>query len=698
MDSSSRLRHSPLYPQILLHIPTFHRSSKRFPSPITVKTEKPPKQRSPSSGSRRTCRDMACLFTKGNDFKGEEGFVKEAFYRMKEYHCINALCRVGNFKKARFLLDQMQVFAPDVVTYNCLIDGCCKTNRIGRALELFEDMKKRECVPNQVTYNSFVKYYSVTNEIERGVEMMGHGVPGSSTNTPLIHALVETRRVAEARGDGGGREAATTLSQIEQPLVTETVSKKQALKLLEAELKPLKKSIIKHDLLKNLVTCIFVELTALVVLALTSREGQRSWRQFLDSKCCMLILDVDCHDLTRFSLLEHYQQNLVHQKNAKVQQREANTQQAQQSLFNNILTIMTDILKEEASSSLVGVILQNLVKEGKIPRVRKPYVAHFINASKAEDFFHKFDQMDDTSIFDALTLLLDELTFTKAQTITEKFLERIGANHQLFDFLRILSTKCAPTIFSSEHVRYLLEQLSSSTSADTQLKASFIKLLLVILNMFPSYLRGLGKKKQFSELLEDNDSFADEVTEALSKAAPYISANFSDYSTVLEKMCLEGTRSQAKHAVSAIASLARHLKNLSFPSYARVSTLAYVTYPKVALVELAWVYGHLYLCSESWISLVEFMVHLIVFLVICLCILQKIRMCFFVFHPSVIHAEICKMINATREAGGVDQREVDHSLIVQINMIVFLIHVLAHDPDFPSEDCMDEHVYARFCG
>ncbi|CAF1709357.1 unnamed protein product, partial [Brassica napus] len=76
---------------------------------------------------------------------------------------------------------------------------------------------------------------------------------------------------------------------------------------------------------------------------------------------------------------EHYQQNLVHQKNAKVQQREANTQQAQQSLFNDILTIMTDTLKEEASSSLVGVILQNLVKEGKIPRVRKPYVAHFIS-------------------------------------------------------------------------------------------------------------------------------------------------------------------------------------------------------------------------------------------------------------------------------------------------------------------------------
>ncbi|CAA7013431.1 unnamed protein product [Microthlaspi erraticum] len=246
-----------------------------------------------------TCRDMACLFAKGNDFNGlweflrqvsrkqnggelvttssitclmkclgEEGFVKEAlatFYRMKEYHCkpdvyayntiINALCRVGNFKKARFLLEQMQLpgfryppdtytytilissycryametgcrkairrrmweanrmfremlfrgFVPDVVTYNCLIDGCCKTNRIGRALELFEDMKKRECVPNQVTYNSFIRYYSVTNEIERAIEMMrmmekmGHCVPGSSTYTPVIHALVETRRAVEAR-------------------------------------------------------------------------------------------------------------------------------------------------------------------------------------------------------------------------------------------------------------------------------------------------------------------------------------------------------------------------------------------------------------------------------------------------------------------------------------------------------------------
>ncbi|KAJ4700727.1 Pentatricopeptide repeat [Melia azedarach] len=199
---------------------------------------------------------------------GEEGLVNEAlatFYRMKQFRCkpdvyaynvlINALCRVGNFKKARFLLEQMELpgfrcapdvftytimissyckysmqtgcrkairrrlweanhlfrlmlfkgFVPDVVTYNCLIDGCCKTYRIERALELFNDMDKKGCVPNRATYNSFIRYYSAVNEIDKAVEMMrrmqdmNHGMPTSSSYTPIIHALCEAGRVLEAR-------------------------------------------------------------------------------------------------------------------------------------------------------------------------------------------------------------------------------------------------------------------------------------------------------------------------------------------------------------------------------------------------------------------------------------------------------------------------------------------------------------------
>ncbi|XP_065874742.1 pentatricopeptide repeat-containing protein At1g77405-like [Euphorbia lathyris] len=248
-----------------------------------------------------TCKEMACVLARGNrpeklwyflkeittrerdvgvklvttnsvtcliKVLGEEGLVNQAlalFYRMKQYHCkpdvyayntiIYALCRVGNFKKARFLLEQMELpgfrcppdtytytifissyckysqqtgcrkairkrlweanhlfrimlfkgFVPDVVTYNCLIDGCCKTNRIERALELFEDMKKRGCVPNRVTYNSFIRYYSAVNEIDKAVEMlrrmrkMNHGLATSSSYTPIIHAMCEAERVVEAR-------------------------------------------------------------------------------------------------------------------------------------------------------------------------------------------------------------------------------------------------------------------------------------------------------------------------------------------------------------------------------------------------------------------------------------------------------------------------------------------------------------------
>lgn len=246
----------------------------------------------------RTCREMALVLAKGNKLQtlwdflgdmsrkgcgklvttstvtclikvlGEEGLVNEAlaaFYRMKQFHCkpdvyayntiIYALCRVGNFKKARFLLEQMELpgfrcppdtftytilissycrysletgskkairrrlweanhlfrimlfkgFVPDVVTYNALINGCCKTYRIGRALELFEDMNKRGCTPNRVTYNSFIRYYGAVNEIHNAVDMlrrmqkMNHGIPSSSSYTPIIHALCEAGKALEAR-------------------------------------------------------------------------------------------------------------------------------------------------------------------------------------------------------------------------------------------------------------------------------------------------------------------------------------------------------------------------------------------------------------------------------------------------------------------------------------------------------------------
>lgn len=283
-----------------------------------------------------TCKEMACVLAKGNRLKalweflnemsrrgngglvttatvtclikvlGEEGLVNEAlaaFYRMKQLCCkpdvyayntiIYALCRVGNFKKARFLLEQMELpgfrcppdtytytilissyckyslqtgcrkairkrmweanhlfrimlfkgFVPDVVTYNSLINGCCKTYRIERALELFQDMNERGCIPNQVTYNSFIRYYSAVNEIDKAVEMlrkmqeMNHGMPTSSSYTPIIHALCEAGRVLEARNflvelvDGGSIPREYTYK-----LVCDTLNCGEKTNLLDEEL------------------------------------------------------------------------------------------------------------------------------------------------------------------------------------------------------------------------------------------------------------------------------------------------------------------------------------------------------------------------------------------------------------------------------------------------------------------------------
>lgn len=216
-----------------------------------------------SGGGLVTTATMTCLIK----VLGEQGLADEAlsaFYRMKQFHCrpdvcsyntvIYALCKVGNYKMAKFLFEQMELpgfrcppdtftytilissyckhslqtgckkairrrmweanhlfrlmlfkgFMPDVVTYNCLIDGCCKTYRIERALELFDDMVKRGCLPNRVTYNSFIRYYCATNEIDKAIEMLhrmqelNHRLPTTSSYTPIIHAFCEAGNALEA--------------------------------------------------------------------------------------------------------------------------------------------------------------------------------------------------------------------------------------------------------------------------------------------------------------------------------------------------------------------------------------------------------------------------------------------------------------------------------------------------------------------
>ncbi|KAH0743645.1 hypothetical protein KY290_031638 [Solanum tuberosum] len=152
-----------------------------------------------------TCREMSLVLAKGSC---NSKLLWEFLKRMSRRGLLTTpTVKVGNFKKAKFLMEQMELpgfrcppdvftytilissycrygmetgcrkairrriweanhlfrimlfkgFVPDVVTYNSLINGCCKTNRIKRALELLDDMVKRGVVPNRITYNSFIR-------------------------------------------------------------------------------------------------------------------------------------------------------------------------------------------------------------------------------------------------------------------------------------------------------------------------------------------------------------------------------------------------------------------------------------------------------------------------------------------------------------------------------------------------------------
>ncbi|KAK9993628.1 hypothetical protein SO802_023331 [Lithocarpus litseifolius] len=188
--------------------------------------------------------------------------------------------------------------------------------------------------------------------------------------------------------------------------------------------------------------------------------------------------------------------------------------------------------------------------------------ALFPDPSKAEDSFHKLNQMKDNNVFNSLALLLDELKIVDAQTIRDKFLKTVGDRHPHFEFLSSLSSKCSHNIFGSEHIQCILEHLSGNRYGTKLLEASSAKLLLAIISIFPSLLR--GSEVQLRMLIEENRKINDKLIEVLAKAAPHISVKLSDIYPILERVCHEGSRIEAKFSVAAIAAFGGVSEQLVF--------------------------------------------------------------------------------------------------------------------------------------
>ncbi|XP_010227757.1 sister chromatid cohesion protein PDS5 homolog A isoform X2 [Brachypodium distachyon] len=185
----------------------------------------------------------------------------------------------------------------------------------------------------------------------------------------------------------------------------------------------------------------------------------------------------------------------------------------------------------------------------------------FSDATKAEENLNMLHQLNDANIWKIFTSLLDcSTTFNKAWSIRVDLLKKLGEEHALHDFVSTLSMRCSYLLVNKEYAKEILSEASEQKSAgNSKLISSCMNLLTAISSFFPSLLSGL--EEDIIELLkEDNELLKEGIAHVLSKAGGNIREQLASSSSVallLERLCLEGTRRQAKYSVHALAAITK---------------------------------------------------------------------------------------------------------------------------------------------
>ncbi|KAK1422159.1 hypothetical protein QVD17_25081 [Tagetes erecta] len=183
---------------------------------------------------------------------------------------------------------------------------------------------------------------------------------------------------------------------------------------------------------------------------------------------------------------------------------------------------------------------------------------------KAEECFSKLHLAKDDDLFNTIKEILNELKFGSSQIMKDNFVRKITDMNTDFEFLQSLSTKCSFNIFSSDHVRCILDHLSEDKFGQGNLKKACVALLMIIVNAFPLLLRG-SEERFCILLLEEKSPFCNELLQMLVKAGPYISVSLCVIYPFLERICLNGTRAQAKLAIYALSELIATSQQFTFP-------------------------------------------------------------------------------------------------------------------------------------
>ncbi|XP_024637720.1 sister chromatid cohesion protein PDS5 homolog A isoform X2 [Medicago truncatula] len=181
---------------------------------------------------------------------------------------------------------------------------------------------------------------------------------------------------------------------------------------------------------------------------------------------------------------------------------------------------------------------------------------------KAEENFQFLEQLTDANIWKILANLVDPNTsLHQARAYRDDLLKILGVKHPLYEFLNTFSMKCSYLLFNKEHVKAILEEIVAQKSAENaQRTQSCMDLLVIIARFCPLVLS--GSEEELVNLLKDNnDIIKVGVLNVLAKAGAtlrkQLSATASSVDLILERLCLEGSRRQAKYAVHALAAITK---------------------------------------------------------------------------------------------------------------------------------------------
>ncbi|KAL1559997.1 sister chromatid cohesion protein PDS5 A-like [Salvia divinorum] len=186
----------------------------------------------------------------------------------------------------------------------------------------------------------------------------------------------------------------------------------------------------------------------------------------------------------------------------------------------------------------------------------------FTNTVEAEENFQNLDQLQDSNIWKLLSQLLDPNTRSiQASSSRDDMLKLLADEHRLYEFLSTLSLKCSYLLFDKDHVKEIVREAGvHKSSGNNDSILSCMTILVILARFCPLLLHGI--EEDLVHFLEDDNEIIKEGTlHILAKAGGTIREQLGVSSRsldlILERICFEGNRRQAKYAVHALASITK---------------------------------------------------------------------------------------------------------------------------------------------